>query len=216
MTGRDYDRMKMKNKWDQLKKDWKLWKELKQGSTGMGWDPVKRTIDAPEEWWAEKLQAVPSAKKFKFVGIDPVMEEKLDGMFTGVVATGTHAFTPNDIGLSSSVQEMDTVQIGDSGDRMKWLQWGDKGELEILEYGIQEEERKVVLRGDPSLCRIIILLKTMVITIRGARWGYLVELQSQSQWIFQNMFNSFCISFFTSFCRLADSRYRGNRSMPLR
>ncbi|XP_020578145.1 L10-interacting MYB domain-containing protein-like [Phalaenopsis equestris] len=56
MTGRDYDRMKMKNKWDQLKKDWKLWKELKQGSTGMGWDPVKRTIDAPEEWWAEKLQ----------------------------------------------------------------------------------------------------------------------------------------------------------------
>ncbi|XP_020586020.1 L10-interacting MYB domain-containing protein-like [Phalaenopsis equestris] len=80
MTGRDYDRMKMKNKWDQLKKDWKLWKELKQGSTGMGWDPVKRTIDAPEEWWAEKLQAVPSAKKFKFVGIDPVMEEKLDRM----------------------------------------------------------------------------------------------------------------------------------------
>ncbi|XP_020586760.1 L10-interacting MYB domain-containing protein-like [Phalaenopsis equestris] len=58
MTGRDYDRMKMKNKWDQLKKDWKLWKELKQGSTGMGWDPVKRTIDAPEEWWAEKLQVL--------------------------------------------------------------------------------------------------------------------------------------------------------------
>ncbi|XP_020597508.1 uncharacterized protein At2g29880-like [Phalaenopsis equestris] len=116
MTGRDYDRMKMKKKWDQLKKDWKLWKELKQGSTGMGWDPVKRTIDAPKEWWAKKLQAVPSAKKFKFVGIDPVMEEKLDGMFTGVLATETHAFTPNDIGLNSSAQEMDTVQIGDSGD----------------------------------------------------------------------------------------------------
>ncbi|XP_020596351.1 uncharacterized protein LOC110036284 [Phalaenopsis equestris] len=82
----------------------------------MGWDPIKCTIDAPEEWWAEKLQAVPSAKKFKFVGIDPVMEEKLDGMFTRIVATGTHAFTPNDIGLSSSVQEMDTMQIGDSGD----------------------------------------------------------------------------------------------------
>ncbi|XP_020579223.1 uncharacterized protein LOC110023911 [Phalaenopsis equestris] len=74
----------------------------------MGWDPIKRTIDAPEEWWAEKLQPVPSAKKFKFVGIDPVMEEKLDGLFTGVVATGTHAFTPNDIGLNNSAQEMDT------------------------------------------------------------------------------------------------------------
>ncbi|XP_020598334.1 uncharacterized protein LOC110037934 [Phalaenopsis equestris] len=89
--------MKMKNKWDQLKKDWKLWKELKKEATGMGWDPVKCTIDSPEEWWAEKLQAFLSAKKFKSVGIDPVIEEKLDGMFIGVVATGTHAFTPNDI-----------------------------------------------------------------------------------------------------------------------
>nr|QAA91980.1 hypothetical protein [Phalaenopsis equestris] len=115
MTGRAYYRMKMKNKCDQLKKDWKLWKELKRGSTGMGWDPIKQTIEAPEEWWAEKLQV--HKKKFKFVRIDPVMEEKLYGMFTGVVATGTHAFTPNDIGFGSSAQEMDTVQIGDSSDR---------------------------------------------------------------------------------------------------
>ncbi|XP_020575945.1 L10-interacting MYB domain-containing protein-like [Phalaenopsis equestris] len=83
--------MKLKNKWDQLKNDWKLWKELKRGSTGLGWDPVKRTIDAPEESWV-----VPGPKKIKFNGIEPALEEKLDVMFTGVVATRTHFFTPND------------------------------------------------------------------------------------------------------------------------
>ncbi|XP_020599624.1 L10-interacting MYB domain-containing protein-like [Phalaenopsis equestris] len=56
LTGRDYDKLKFKNKWDQLKKEWKIWKELKRGSTDLGWDPIKRTIDAPTEWWTEKLE----------------------------------------------------------------------------------------------------------------------------------------------------------------
>ncbi|XP_020571505.1 uncharacterized protein LOC110018511 [Phalaenopsis equestris] len=108
--------MKLKNKWDQLKKDWKLWKELKRGSTGLGWDPVKRTIDAPEEWWAEKLAVVPVAKKFKFNGIEPALEEKLDGMFTGVVATGTHFSTPNEQGVANLAEDIETEHIGDSGE----------------------------------------------------------------------------------------------------
>ncbi|XP_020573838.1 L10-interacting MYB domain-containing protein-like [Phalaenopsis equestris] len=116
ITGRDYDRMKLKNKWDQLKKEWKLWKELKRGSTGLGWDPVKRTIDAPEEWWAEKLAVVPVAKKFKFNGIEPALEEKLDGMFTGVVATGTHFSTPNEQGVANLAEDIETEHIGDQGE----------------------------------------------------------------------------------------------------
>ncbi|KAL0926402.1 hypothetical protein M5K25_002632 [Dendrobium thyrsiflorum] len=55
-TGREYDKTQLKNKWDQLKKDWKLWKELKR---------------------------------------DPELEDKLDMMFMRVVATGAHAWTPN-------------------------------------------------------------------------------------------------------------------------
>ncbi|XP_020686288.1 L10-interacting MYB domain-containing protein-like [Dendrobium catenatum] len=94
-TGREYDKVQLKNKWDQLKKDWKLWKELKRGSTGLGWDPRKKTIDAPDEWWKEKLEVVPNAKKFRYCGIDPELEDKLDLMFLGVVATGDHAWTPN-------------------------------------------------------------------------------------------------------------------------
>ncbi|KAI0494936.1 hypothetical protein KFK09_025082 [Dendrobium nobile] len=94
-TGREFDKVQLKNKWDQLKKDWKLWKDLKRGSTGLGWDPRRKTIDAPDEWWKEKLEVVPNAKKFKYCGINPELEHKLDSMFMGVVATGVHAWTPN-------------------------------------------------------------------------------------------------------------------------
>ncbi|KAI0503929.1 hypothetical protein KFK09_014875 [Dendrobium nobile] len=55
-TGRSYDRTHLKNKWDKLKKDWKLWKELLRGETGLGWNPIKRTMDSSNEWWNDKLQ----------------------------------------------------------------------------------------------------------------------------------------------------------------
>ncbi|KAK8951047.1 Protein FAR1-RELATED SEQUENCE 4 [Platanthera zijinensis] len=81
-TGKNYDRMQMKNKWDHLKKDWKLWKELKHGETGLGWDPEKRTIAASEEWWTEKVKVFPGVKKFRCGGIAPDLEEKLNIMFS--------------------------------------------------------------------------------------------------------------------------------------
>ncbi|KAK8933224.1 hypothetical protein KSP39_PZI016002 [Platanthera zijinensis] len=55
-TGKNYDRLQMKNKWDHLKREWKIWKELKHGETGLGWDQEKKTIAASEEWWEEKLK----------------------------------------------------------------------------------------------------------------------------------------------------------------
>ncbi|XP_020577803.1 uncharacterized protein LOC110022968 [Phalaenopsis equestris] len=91
--------LKFKNKWNQLKKDWKLWKELKRGSTGFGWDLIKRTVDASKKWWAEKLEAVLNAKKFKVCGIDPKLEDKLDVMFKGVVAMGHNTFNPSELGF---------------------------------------------------------------------------------------------------------------------
>ncbi|XP_020575268.1 L10-interacting MYB domain-containing protein-like [Phalaenopsis equestris] len=111
-TGREYDRLQMKNKWDQLKKDWKIWKDLKRGSTGLGWDPIKRTIDASEEWWAERLAVVPAAKKYKTCGIEPELEEKLDQMFGGVVATGKYACAPSETGFGET-QDNVAVSLSD-------------------------------------------------------------------------------------------------------
>lgn len=55
-TQKDYDKHKLKNKWDTLKKEWRLWTELLKNTTGLGWCPIRKTVDATEEWWNEKIQ----------------------------------------------------------------------------------------------------------------------------------------------------------------
>ncbi|XP_020596546.1 uncharacterized protein LOC110036441 [Phalaenopsis equestris] len=110
LTGRDYDKHKFKNKWDQLKKEWKIWKELKRGSTGLGWDPIKRTIDANAEWRTEKLEAVPAVKKYKKCKIEPEFEEKLDKMFKWM----PDEFTPEPLTPDEDVRSINQRETGDS------------------------------------------------------------------------------------------------------
>nr|XP_012466054.1 unnamed protein product [Gossypium raimondii]XP_012466055.1 unnamed protein product [Gossypium raimondii] len=94
-TGKGFSQRQFKNRWDALKKEWKAWKKLKGEDTGLGWNPIKRTVDASDEWWESRLQVVPEAKNFKTSGIDPEFEGKLDQMFMGIVATGDKAWAPS-------------------------------------------------------------------------------------------------------------------------
>ncbi|XP_040952555.1 L10-interacting MYB domain-containing protein-like [Gossypium hirsutum] len=55
-TQKIYRKPQLKNKWDTLKKEWRLWRELLKESTGIGWCPSKKTVDATEEWWDAKIQ----------------------------------------------------------------------------------------------------------------------------------------------------------------
>ena len=55
-TGLDYDKDQLKNRWDILKTDWKVWEKLKSLDTGLGWDAKKGTIDAIDDWWDLKLK----------------------------------------------------------------------------------------------------------------------------------------------------------------
>ena len=41
----------LKNKWDKLKEDYKVWKKLLMKETGIGWNPAKRTFTMDDEWW---------------------------------------------------------------------------------------------------------------------------------------------------------------------
>ncbi|PPD81666.1 hypothetical protein GOBAR_DD21400 [Gossypium barbadense] len=96
-TGKDFSQRQLKNRWDALKKEWKAWKKLKGEYTGLGWNPIKRTVDASDDWWESRLQVVPEAKKFRTSGIDLEFEAKLDQMFMGIVATGDKAWAPSSV-----------------------------------------------------------------------------------------------------------------------
>ncbi|XP_068319734.1 uncharacterized protein [Pyrus communis] len=96
-TGAEYSKQQLKNKWDALKEQWKLWKELKGKETGIGWNPKLNIVDASDEWWHNKIQ-VYQQKKYKSLlrkGISLDMEDKLDRMFMNTIATGDHAWAPS-------------------------------------------------------------------------------------------------------------------------
>ena len=52
----NYDKEQLKCRWDVLKVDWRVWEKLKGLDTNLGWDVVKGTIDASDDWWDMKLK----------------------------------------------------------------------------------------------------------------------------------------------------------------
>ena len=53
-TGKTFDKKQLKNKWDNMKKDWKLYDRLMRLETGIG--GTRSFIDASPEWWEEKIK----------------------------------------------------------------------------------------------------------------------------------------------------------------
>ncbi|PPE02911.1 hypothetical protein GOBAR_DD00071 [Gossypium barbadense] len=115
-TQKNYGKPQLKNKWDTLKKEWRLWRELLKESTGIGWCPSKKTVDATEEWWATKIQENPDFKGFKKKGIEPRLNELMWQMFGGIVATGENAWAPSFGVLPSGVPMGDDAPNEGFGD----------------------------------------------------------------------------------------------------
>ncbi|KAL6293891.1 hypothetical protein ACE6H2_002033 [Prunus campanulata] len=72
ITKRNYDYRQLKNKWTGLKKEWQLWTSLVAKETGLGWDPVKQTIKATDEWWDKKIKEKPEVARFRTHGLKHV------------------------------------------------------------------------------------------------------------------------------------------------
>ncbi|KAK3000540.1 hypothetical protein RJ639_021919 [Escallonia herrerae] len=100
MTRREYDKLQMKNHWDVLRRDWQQWDNLMHGESGLGWDPVRKTVDAAD-YWRERNIAGSGVGSMSF-GVDddddttiggeegdiddvqPLVGASLDGMTTNV------------------------------------------------------------------------------------------------------------------------------------
>ncbi|PPD95711.1 hypothetical protein GOBAR_DD07267 [Gossypium barbadense] len=113
-TGKSFSQRQLKNRWDALKKEWKARKKLKGEDTGLGWNPIKRTVDASDKWWESRLQVVPEAKNFRTSGIDPEFKWKLDQMFMGIadsMSQATSSLTPvmDPFGIPQAVKMLDSM-----------------------------------------------------------------------------------------------------------
>ncbi|WCJ20991.1 L10-interacting MYB domain-containing protein [Euphorbia peplus] len=120
-TGLMYDKGKLKNKWDLMRGEWKLWKELIGKETGLGWNPRLETVDATAEWWDAKILINKDYAKFRKKRLDPDISSKNDYMFGSTVATGEFAWIPsaneNEPPLTHPSENRENViSLNDSGD----------------------------------------------------------------------------------------------------
>ncbi|CAL5406728.1 unnamed protein product [Camellia sinensis] len=88
----------MKNKFDNLKKDWVAWKNLENAShglTGLRYDHETGLFTTPDHWWA-KMQAMNNqCAKFKTKPLEHL--ELMERVYSGAAANGKHAWTPTEV-----------------------------------------------------------------------------------------------------------------------
>ncbi|KAI7997887.1 hypothetical protein LOK49_LG10G00685 [Camellia lanceoleosa] len=97
-TGMRHSAKQIKNKYDNLEKDWVAWKKLQnasQGFTGIGYDQATGLFTAPEHWWAKMQTMNQRCAKFKTKPLEHL--ELMEMVHSGASATGKHAWTPTEI-----------------------------------------------------------------------------------------------------------------------
>ncbi|KAL4582191.1 hypothetical protein LXL04_006733 [Taraxacum kok-saghyz] len=90
-TGKFFYKKQLSNKWEGMKRDWKLYDRLMRLETGIG--GTRSLIDASEEWWAEKINVNKDFAKFKDTNLD-IYATPYAPLFQDSVAVGDHTMTP--------------------------------------------------------------------------------------------------------------------------
>ncbi|XP_028080537.1 uncharacterized protein LOC114282095 [Camellia sinensis] len=97
-TGLTHSIKKLKNRYNQLKAEWRAWSKLMdshKGPTGIGFDQETGLINASDEWWARMEKLDKECCKFRTKRLDH--EELMRRVFTRAVATGKNAWTPGEM-----------------------------------------------------------------------------------------------------------------------
>ncbi|KAF1881854.1 hypothetical protein Lal_00038493 [Lupinus albus] len=90
-TGLNYDRLQLKNHWDLIKGQWKIWCKL-LGTSCMKWDPSSQRFEASEEDWTKYLQSNPDAAQFRLKELQ--FTDILETIFNGTSTTVTEEIEP--------------------------------------------------------------------------------------------------------------------------
>ena len=53
-----YTQKQLKNRMDNLRNEWTLWKQLKGKETCLGWNHEIETIEADAAWWEAKIKVI--------------------------------------------------------------------------------------------------------------------------------------------------------------
>ncbi|XP_028753944.1 L10-interacting MYB domain-containing protein-like [Neltuma alba] len=92
-TGRGYEKRQLKNRLDNLRKEWKAFEQLIGKETGIGWDPERNTVVASDEWWERKKRENPAYEKFRQHGLK--FRTELETLFKGTMASGQDMWSPS-------------------------------------------------------------------------------------------------------------------------
>ncbi|KAJ9135450.1 hypothetical protein P3X46_032632 [Hevea brasiliensis] len=144
-------REQLRHKWDWMKDQWKMWKALKGNETGLGWDPIKGTVVAPDEWWNKKIKENLKFARFREKGIGQELYENYQELFLGTVATGEFAYAPSSGNINAEsnfdddLNEMMNAGFGSGGSFSQAV--GENVGLENTkndnsQHNVQKQKRK--------------------------------------------------------------------------
>ncbi|XP_004971742.1 L10-interacting MYB domain-containing protein-like [Setaria italica] len=107
-TGQKLTKKQLKNKWDNMKKEYTWFTELKNSATGLGLNKAKQTIECSKEWWDEHLERCNSPKKgikcnhVRFIKQGPKHLDDLHILFDKIHVSGTSASCLGDVSSNES------------------------------------------------------------------------------------------------------------------
>ncbi|KAL5549570.1 hypothetical protein UlMin_004801 [Ulmus minor] len=109
-----WENFQLKNKWDALTTNWKIWKDLICKETSLGWNSKKKTVDASDDWWQSKLQLQSFAKKTFHQRWNKSLTGCLDSCIAtrdSTIATRDYAWTPASGFVPSESEKVSTENV---------------------------------------------------------------------------------------------------------
>ncbi|XP_034586696.1 uncharacterized protein [Setaria viridis] len=163
-TGQKLTKKQLKNKWDNMKKEYTWFMELKNSATGLGWNEAKRTVECSKEWWDEHLARCNNPEKgikcnhVRFRKQGPKHLDDLHILFDKIHVNGASASCPGDISSDESsdddvseiqkTQDIDDVKLA----ALKKSKPGKKKRKEHSSSIVEKEEKSPFFRLYKNTC----------------------------------------------------------------